>query len=295
MKKFRTTATALIACSALTLAACSASGEDTATDESNSSTAAPAEIHSLADSVTIGDEVLISELKLSDDGCEFQEEPKKDVVKFQLLATVENKTEDTIKEVLWPSDISFEDADGFTLNSDDLAPAEPACASDEPQEFNNMKAGEKRRAAVTLVAPAEAVSMTYSTDLIKGANPVTWDIQDALKDLVSNNTESEESSSADDATAPTSAAPTSEANSDSSQNAPVQTPASPEPAPAQPAQPAPPADAPVMGFTEAPGIVEPTPMEKTIASCGGENHERGTTFFTDGTSGWTAHCAAQMG
>lgn len=73
-------------------------------------------------------------------------------------------------------------------------------------------------------------------------------------------------------------------------------------APDAPADPEAPADdaagAPqeeVLGFTEAPGVADPTPMNKTIASCGDSSlHETGTTFFTDGTSGWTQQCADQM-
>lgn len=34
---------------------------------------------------------------------------------------------------------------------------------------------------------------------------------------------------------------------------------------------------------------------KTIARCGDATMERGTTFYTDGTSGWTQECADQMG
>lgn len=54
--------------------------------------------------------------------------------------------------------------------------------------------------------------------------------------------------------------------------------------------------APVIGFTEAPGAAEPTVMDKVVLRCGtaAEHMEPGTTFFTDGTSGWTAACAAQM-
>lgn len=56
-----------------------------------------------------------------------------------------------------------------------------------------------------------------------------------------------------------------------------------------------PAEEPVIGYTEAPGQVEPHVMEKQIASCGDPSiHETGTTFFTDGTSGWTQNCASQM-
>lgn len=65
----------------------------------------------------------------------------------------------------------------------------------------------------------------------------------------------------------------------------------PTPAPA----PAPATD-PVIGFTGAPSVDSPRVLDKTIASCGERNlHETGTTFFTDGTSGWTQQCADQMG
>lgn len=49
------------------------------------------------------------------------------------------------------------------------------------------------------------------------------------------------------------------------------------------------------GYTEAPGQAEPSEMIKTVASCGDPAlHETGTTFFTDGSSGWTQQCASQM-
>ncbi|QAU51322.1 hypothetical protein CPELA_00085 [Corynebacterium pelargi] len=52
---------------------------------------------------------------------------------------------------------------------------------------------------------------------------------------------------------------------------------------------------PVMGYTEAPGQTRTTPMNKVIERCGTKGlHERGTTFFTDGTSGWTEQCAVHM-
>lgn len=51
----------------------------------------------------------------------------------------------------------------------------------------------------------------------------------------------------------------------------------------------------VIGHTEAPGQANPSVMNKTIASCGDPTmHETGTTFFTDGTSGWTLTCANKM-
>lgn len=92
------------------------------------------------------------------------------------------------------------------------------------------------------------------------------------------------------------ATPSSETTSDSAvQQA---TPASQAPAPQQStveSVPVQPEEEAVIGYTEAPGQVEPHQLDKQIASCGDPSiHETGTTFFTDGTSGWTANCAAQM-
>lgn len=57
-----------------------------------------------------------------------------------------------------------------------------------------------------------------------------------------------------------------------------------------------PEEEPVIGFTQAPGQEAPHPLDKQVASCGDPSiHEPGTTFFTDGTSGWTQQCASQMG
>ncbi len=70
----------------------------------------------------------------------------------------------------------------------------------------------------------------------------------------------------------------------------------PAEAPAPAPSPAAPESEPVVGFTGAPGVDLPQVMDKTIASCGDPTmHETGTTFFTDGTSGWTSQCAEQMG
>lgn len=98
------------------------------------------------------------------------------------------------------------------------------------------------------------------------------------------------------ASSTSSAAP--ESSPAAEQQAPVQQEA---PVPEQPAEasapaPAPvPEEEPVVGYTEAPGQVAPKVMEKQIASCGDPSiHETGTTFFTDGTSGWTENCVAQM-
>ena len=79
------------------------------------------------------------------------------------------------------------------------------------------------------------------------------------------------------------------------QNTPVyEAPAEAE-APVQAPAPAHQETEPVIGYTEAPGRAEPQVMEKQIASCGDPSiHQTGTTFFTDGTSGWTENCADQM-
>lgn len=53
--------------------------------------------------------------------------------------------------------------------------------------------------------------------------------------------------------------------------------------------------APLIGHTEAPGQVPATPMNKTLSHCGDIHlHQVGTSFFTDGTSGWTQTCYSQM-
>ena len=55
------------------------------------------------------------------------------------------------------------------------------------------------------------------------------------------------------------------------------------------------AEPPVIGMTEAPGAAQPTIINKTIERCGEVGvHETGSTFFTDGTTGWTEQCASSM-
>nr|WP_282101626.1 hypothetical protein [Corynebacterium callunae] len=51
----------------------------------------------------------------------------------------------------------------------------------------------------------------------------------------------------------------------------------------------------VIGYTGAPSVDSPHVLDKTIESCGDISlHQTGTTFFTDGTSGWTETCSQQM-
>lgn len=103
-----------------------------------------------------------------------------------------------------------------------------------------------------------------------------------------------------------SAAADSSAQDDETATAEANSPEAPVPAPEPAPAPAPAATfttteiveqaPPVVGYTEAPGIAEPTVMDKVVLRCGtaAENMEPGTTFFTDGTSGWTAACDTQM-
>lgn len=52
---------------------------------------------------------------------------------------------------------------------------------------------------------------------------------------------------------------------------------------------------PVIGMTEAPGAAQPKEMNKSIQFCGDALiHETGTTFFTDGSTGWTEQCSSEM-
>ena len=56
-----------------------------------------------------------------------------------------------------------------------------------------------------------------------------------------------------------------------------------------------PATPPVRGFTGAPSVSGIEELDETISHCGDPSiHETGTTFFTDGSTGWTENCSAQM-
>lgn len=66
-------------------------------------------------------------------------------------------------------------------------------------------------------------------------------------------------------------------------------------APVSPVAPATSAPDQVIGFTGAPGVDSPRVLDKTIERCGDVAlHQTGTTFFTDGTTGWTETCSQQM-
>lgn len=85
--------------------------------------------------------------------------------------------------------------------------------------------------------------------------------------------------------------PTSSKTSESSTEASSSpTTSSQEPVAATPAA----AECGAVGYTAAPGHESPHCLGKQIASCGTASHQTGTTFFTDGTSGWTQTCQNQM-
>lgn len=140
------------------------------------------EVHALTDTVTVGDTLTISDAEIDTTGCDFTfpEDVTRDAVKFQVIATVENQTGEDISEALWASDFTFLDADGLTVKTTDIGSAEGPCSNDNATQFVDLGDGEKRRAAVTLEAPAGATKMTYSASTIPGADPVTWDVEDAV-------------------------------------------------------------------------------------------------------------------
>ena len=247
--------TAMAATTLLVLAGCVAdSAEPDTTEVAAPTTSAAPELHALSDTVTVGG-VIISDMEISTEGCVFEYPPAQEAVKFQLVATVENGTSEDIMEVLWPTEITFTDPDGMSVKPTDISQGEPPCVSDHPREFNLMTAGEKRRAAVTIEAPAGAQAMIYNTSLIEGAEPVRWDVADEVAAMEVTSPESSETEAAESTTETVPAAPPASTGEG------------------------------VIGFTEAPGH----------GSCGDVNlHETGTTFFTDGTSGWTQTCASQM-
>lgn len=261
----KTKMVALAATSLLVLAGCATdSGEPDPPEIAAPATSAAPEVHDLSDTVTVGG-VVISDMEISTEGCAFEYPPAQDAVKFQLVATVENSTGEDIMEVLWPTEITFTDPDGMSVKPTDISQVEPPCVSDHPREFNRMTAGEKRRAAVTIEAPAGAQEMIYNTSLIDGAEPVRWDVADAVAAMEVVSPESSETEAAQSTPETVPAAPTASTGEG------------------------------VIGFTEAPGHGSPTQMNKTISYCGDPDlHETGTTFFTDGTSGWTETCSSQM-
>lgn len=247
----------------LVLAGCSSpdtseNGTDPAEQSSAVALAEP-EMHALTDTVIIGDRVTISNIAVTTEGCKFVYEPARDAVKFQLIATVENGTSEEITEVLWPTEITFTDPEGFSVKPVDIVQGEPACDNDNPSEFNRMAAGEKRRAAVTLEAPAGATEMVYNTTLIPGAVPVRWDITDEIE-----------------AMGPTTRSGTSSAAALSTSAAPARNDC-------------------LVGSYGQPQFQGTQCLDKTVSHCGDPaSMESGTTFFTDGSSGWTQQCANVM-
>ena len=175
----RTLATLIL--STLALAACNA-GDDTNGTIAPQPPATPTETdspHALTDTVEVKNSLgetltTISEIELTTQGCD----PVDGATHFKLIATVETNVDSM--EILWPSDISFTDEGGMKINHTDLSQDTYPCETDQPEEFNDMQAGDKRRASVTLVAPENPQTMTYSPSTLPDARPVTWDMAGEL-------------------------------------------------------------------------------------------------------------------
>lgn len=99
---------------------------------------------------------------------------------------------------------------------------------------------------------------------------------------------------------PTTPAPAPPASATSSEStgpsSPSGSPESPTPGRGDDTSPAPSADDRPLGLTDRQSG-EPTPIDKTIARCAKRSeglYEQGTTWFTDGTTGWTTYCAGRF-
>lgn len=180
----RKTLLALATVPLLALAACSEDNDTTAPESprATSTTAQKPAVHKLDETITLGNTVTISDIELSTKGCMLEDKDPEKFIKFQMIATVENGTNQEIQEILWPSDFRYKDSKGMTSTNIDNSDAFP-CSTEEQSEFNSMGPGEKRRASITLVAPKNTVEMTYKTDLIPGTKPVTWNVKDEIKKL----------------------------------------------------------------------------------------------------------------
>ena len=182
--KLRKALTATLAVPLLALTACSDSSDNTPPETSSASATTPPKpaAHKLNETVTVGKTVTISDIKLSTKGCTLEGKDPNKFIKFQMIATVENGTPQKIQEILWPSDFRYKDSKNMTSTNLDTTDDSP-CSTEEQSEFNGMSPGEKRRAAITLVAPKDTVEMTYNTELIPGAEPIVWDVRDEFKKL----------------------------------------------------------------------------------------------------------------
>lgn len=240
-----TRALAALTASVLTLGLTACGGDDGQADDSTTPTTTEAtnQAYTLGETVKIGDTVTISDTAIETKNCSFLDDPVRDGVPFQLVATVENQTGEEIIEALWPSDFSFTDPDGLTVQYLDMGGQED-CDSEHGSKFVDLDDGETRRAALTMTAPAGATEMKYKPSTIEGAESVTWDVSGLL----------------DEAATP-----------DEDSDGPTPTPAGDSPEPAG----------------ESAGEVTATCAIDPV-------YQPGTTFYSDGTSGYTAACQQQM-
>lgn len=205
---------------------------------------------------------------------------------YLVKTTVRVITKESTQEYFNPGDFPAT-ADWSALTSDGVNTAllsSASCYDTDAQPWGNpMKTGDTEIRTHYMDVPKDATALR----LTEISSDTRWEF-----DLATELDKTSTSNGAPSAPEPT-------------QNAAVEQPAMPA-APAQetlvqesPVQAVPveqtPATPPVRGFTGAPSVSEITELDKTISHCGDPSiHQTGTTFFTDGTSGWTENCSAQM-
>ena len=205
---------------------------------------------------------------------------------YLVKTTVRVITKESTQEYFNPGSFPAT-ADWSALTSDGVNTAlrsSASCYDTDAQPWGNpMKTGDTEIRTHYMDVPEDATALR----LTEISSDTRWEF-----DLATELDKTSTSNGAPSAPEPT-------------QNAVVEQPAMPA-APAQetlvqesPVQAVPveqtPATPPVRGFTGAPSVSEITELDKTISHCGDPSiHQTGTTFFTDGTSGWTENCSAQM-
>ncbi|MBU4616637.1 hypothetical protein [Prescottella equi] len=158
--------------------------------------------------------------------------------------------------LLFPDNWSITGSDGFRVSGPDVA---IECDVDANLLYRELEPGVKQRASVPFVAPKGSTTVT----LTKQGYGFEWEIP-------------ETTSTADAVPTPV---PLTSAGAPSSASQVVET-----------ALPAPSPDP--VGFTGAPNGSPAPLIGKTIDYCMTDpSYQTGTTMFTDGTTGWTQHCA----
>lgn len=258
-----------LAPAALLLAAC---GSSDTTDEPQPTTTTTTEVAAddglnargavevqLGETATVvqnGTTVLeISDTSLSADGCDANTTLPGEITKQGFSATVQVGPK-SITQWLWASDFYYVDADGKITKNFDTSDAEP-CSGPGNSAFIDLPPNSSADGRVTLDIPNEAEVIGYSTTQGDQDIRVEWVLPETGGEAV--------------AEAPAADATTT-ATLEQTQ----------------------PATAPPVGYTGAPNGNPQPLVGKTIDYCmDGDMYQKGTTQFTDGTTGWTQECAGQ--